>query len=247
VNSCFDCFHFLLACFFSHIFLYCHVADLIEVNIRRPEKNREVLVFDVKDIPGVTHGTVFSGYYIFLPMDIRFTLDDYSQNHYTARVCADHQVLITLPAWPYSLLYNRDQMSHLGNNVLDSMDEARHDYNDNTPARMLKHIVLEFPTGHVLSSKEIFERATEDEKLALEIVPVAYVHPLMPTLNNTIHYACWKVARVDLKASKRGKIEQKQQLSEAAEQLAALLKRTTIATPAKEGNEGGGAMEEGNS
>jgi hypothetical protein len=33
--------------------------------------------------------------------------------------------------------------------------------------------VLEFPTGHVLSSKEIFERATEDEKLALEIVPVA--------------------------------------------------------------------------
>ena len=80
----------------------------------------------------------------------------------------------------------------------------------------MKHRVLEFPKGHILSSKEILEKSTEDEKLALEIVCITEGHKLMPALKNKSHYACWKVARVDLKASKRGKIEPEQPLSEAA-------------------------------
>jgi hypothetical protein len=203
------------------------ISDLIRVNIRRPERNREVLVFEVKDIEGAKKATVFSGYYIFLPMDIRFTLDDFTSDHYTARVIADHQVLVTLPAWPYSLLYNRDDMK-LKKNLVNSMDEARHDYEDNKKSRLLKHLVLEFPTGHILSSKEIFAKATEDEKLALEIVSIAEGHKLAPKLKNTSHYACWKVARVDLKASKRGKIEPKQQVSEAAALLSAMMGGTNL-------------------
>jgi hypothetical protein len=217
---CFDCF---LACFLCLTFLsHYDIAETILVDIRRPERNREVLVFEVKDIEGLKKGSVFSGYYIFLPMDIRFTLDDFMSDHYTACVCADNQVLITLPAWPYSLLYGRDAMK-LKKNLVNAMDEARHDYNDNKKARLLKHLVLNFPAGHILSSKEFFEKSTQEEKLAMEIVSINEGHTMMPKLKNTSHYVCWKVARVDLKASKRGRIEKVKEVSEAATLLAAMM------------------------
>jgi hypothetical protein len=108
-------------------------------------------------------------------------------------------------------------------NLVNSMVEARHDCNDNKASRLLKHLVLEFPTGHILSSKEIFEKATKDEKLHMEIIPIAEDHKSMPKLHDTRHCACWRVARVDLKASKRGKIEHVQEVSEAAALLAALM------------------------
>jgi hypothetical protein len=101
------------------------------------------------------------------------------------------------------------------------MDEARHDFDDNKESRLLKHLVLEFPMGHILSSKEIFDEATEDEKLDLEIVPIGEIHHNLPT--HTSYYACWKVARVDLKFSKRGRIDKKEKQSVAAALLAAMM------------------------
>ena len=197
---------------------------MIQVNIWRPERNQEVLVFEVKDIPGVgvNSDTVYHGYNIFLPMDIRFTLDDVKSNHYTACVIADHQVLVTLPGWPYSFLHCRGDMK-LKKNLVNSMDDACHDYKDNKAARLLKHIVLKFPKGHVLSSKDIYAKATDDEKLCMELVSIPGKHLALPTLDNTRHYALWKVARADIRPAKRGKIEEEEPLSEVAALLAAMM------------------------
>jgi hypothetical protein len=77
-------------------------------------------------------------------------------------------------------------------------------------SHLLKHLVLEFPKDHILSSKEIDTKSTEDEKLGLELIPIAESHKLLTLLKNRSHYALWKVARIDLKASnQRGKIEPK--------------------------------------
>ena len=84
----------------THFFYY--FTALINVNIDHPEANREVLVFPLKDIKGVKTGSLYYGYYIMVPMDIRFILDDQTVNRYKAQVFADHQVLLAIPSWPYS-------------------------------------------------------------------------------------------------------------------------------------------------
>jgi hypothetical protein len=70
--------------------------------------------------------------------------------------------------------------------------------------------LLEFPGGHELSSKLIHEDARDDKELELEIVPFHYSHPSAPEDFNTHHYAAWKVARIDVRASKRGKVEHRE-------------------------------------
>ena len=168
-----------LSCFLPHQFaspFYCFTV-LINVNVDHPEANREVLVFPLKEIEGVKTGTSYYGYYIMVPMDVRFILDDQTIEHYKARLFANHQVLLTVPSWQYSPLYNRDEIvKKVATNVTDVMDNARHAYEDNKASRRWKHLLLEFPSPHELSSKLIYDEAGDDEELALELVPFHYSH-----------------------------------------------------------------------
>jgi hypothetical protein len=70
----------------------------------------------------------------------------------------------------------------------------------------------------------IYDLAGDDEELELEIVPFHYSHPSAPNVFNTHHYAAWKVARSDVRASKRGKVEHKENESKAASLLAKMMK-----------------------
>jgi hypothetical protein len=209
--------------------LYCS-AVLINVNIDRPEANREVLVFPLKDIEGVK--TVkgekktmhYFGYYIMFPMDIRFILDDETTEHYKARVFSMNQVLLSVPAWPYSPLMNRDEIANLVDGIVtDGMDDARHAFDDNKESRRWKYILLDFPPSHSLGSKEIYDEAGEDEELKLELIPFVYAHKKIPNAVNTIHYAGWKVCRTDIRPTKRGKVEQKENKSMGASLLAGIM------------------------
>jgi hypothetical protein len=87
---------------------HCHDADRIEANVERPERNRQVLVFPIVDIPGEKN-QVFTGYYIMTPMDIRFMIDEPTISFYNARVFTNRSsVLIQLPGWLYSPLNDRE-------------------------------------------------------------------------------------------------------------------------------------------
>jgi hypothetical protein len=182
--------------------------------------------FSLKEIGGVKQGTSYYGYYIMILMDVRFILDDQMVDHYKARLFASHQVLLMVPAWHYSPLYNRDEIlvDKVDANVTDAMDDARHNYEENKASRKWKHLLLEFPSGHELSSKSIYAEAGDDKELTLELVTFVYSHSSASTSYNTIHYAAWKVARSDVRASKRGKVEQRENKSKAASLLAGLMK-----------------------
>jgi hypothetical protein len=154
---------------------HCHDADRIEANVERPERNREVLVFPIVDIPGEKN-QVFTGYYIMTPMDIRFVIDEPTISFYNARVFTNRSsVLIQLPGWLYSPLNDREEFKkHVTENVTNAMDDCRHAYYGDKIRREWKYLLLDFPDDHELSSKEINEEAVDEETLKLEVVPIVY-------------------------------------------------------------------------
>jgi sarcosine oxidase delta subunit len=79
---------------------------------------------------------------------------------------------------------------------------------------------LQFPPGHVLSSKTIYDEAGDNEELDYEIVDVTYTHSKVAGAN-TEHWMHFKVARTDLRISKRGKVEKKEKKSKMAAKLEA--------------------------
>jgi hypothetical protein len=136
-----------LSCFLPHqlsFFFYCLTA-VINVNIDCPEANHEAFVFPLKEIQGVKKGTSYYGYYIMIPMDVRFILDDQTIEHYKAQLFANHQVLLMMPSWDYSPLYNHDEIiEKVASNVTDVMDNACHAFEDNKASHRWNHLSLKF-------------------------------------------------------------------------------------------------------
>jgi hypothetical protein len=197
---------------------------VIEVNINCPEANRELTVFQLDNIPGVIKAEErYHGYSIQILVDIRWTLDDDTIDHYTGRVWKEDALLFRLPAFPYTILHNREEMSSAGwipDNVINSMDNARHEFENNKVLREWKYFLLQFPPGHVLSSKAVYDEAGDNEELDYDIVDVTYTHAKVTGIN-TEHWMHFKVARTDLRVSKRGKVEKKEKKSKMAAKLEA--------------------------
>jgi len=183
------------------------------------------MVYDIERIDGVgeKENTLFRGFWMCLPIDIRFILDDQSTEHWKARMFSRDTVLLSIRAWDHSQLNDRDQFEKsVSNNVLEAIHAAHHDLeeepNDKKEARKWKHLFLKFKSGVELSAKSINTQAGEDEKLNLKLIPVVVSHNKLSTTCTTMH-AAWKVARVDVKANKKGKVEKKDDKSDAARLL----------------------------
>jgi hypothetical protein len=99
-------------------------------------------------------------------------------------------------------------------NVMHAMDDACHAFEENKASCCWNHLLLEFPAGHMMSGKDIYEDAGDDEELELELIPILYSHLSLSNAQNTVPYAAWKVARSNLRASKKGKIDQKNKSKE---------------------------------
>jgi hypothetical protein len=187
----------------------------IKVDVNRPELNREVLVFPIKDVPGVDGKSHYDGFEILHQLDARWVMDDLQVDMYKARIFSSNSVLLQVPAWSFSVLSNRDEFDGVVTpNLTNAMDDARHDFFANKEARKFKQIVLTFPKSYVLSAKDIYEDAGEDQELELEILPIKYSNQNKEM--HSEHWAGFKVARIDLKAHKRGKVEAKEKKSKAA-------------------------------
>jgi hypothetical protein len=185
------------------------------VDVNRPELNREVLIFPVKDLPGIDGKSHYDGFQILHPLDVRWVLDDSEVEMYKARIFSSNSVLLQVPAWSYSVMADRDEFAAtVTPNLTNAMDNARHEFFANRVARRFKQILLTFPKGYVLSAKEIFDESGEDQELELEVLPIK-------TKTNSEHWAGFKIARMDVKAHKRGKVEPIQKKSKAAALLLA--------------------------
>jgi hypothetical protein len=156
-------------------------------------------------------------------IDIRHIADDPTAKFYNARGFNSNSLLLKVPAWLYAMLQNREEISaHVSTTVTDAINDARHDFSQDKAAREWKYLVLDFPTDHYLSSKEIHDEAGEDEELELEIISIIYSHPIIVG-SGTQHWAAWKVVRTNLKVHKRGKIEVKSKKYKAAALLGNLI------------------------
>lgn len=205
--------------------LNCFISPgTIEVNVNRPEANREVNVYRLTNIPGVVKTEHrFHGYSIQIPVDIRWSLDEDEVDHYSGRVWKEDALLFRVPAFPYSALHNRDEIHRGGASemVTIAMDDARHDFESGKDRRQWKYLLLQFPPGHTLSSKMIFEDAGDDEELDFDLVTVTYTHPKVPNYSNMEHWMHFTVARTDLRTTKRGRVEKPAKQSRMAAKLQA--------------------------
>jgi len=208
----------------------CVINDMnthtIKVNTDHPEANREVMVYDIERVEGVGDNTncLFKGFWICLPIDIRFILDDHATTHWKARVFSSNTVMLSIQAWNYSHLHDRDQFEDkVDTNVLEAIDGSLNDYAneaaDIKEGRKWKHLLLEFPSDIELAAKPIHANAGDDEKLELDLIPIEVTHPKHKSLRYTSMYAAWKVARTDVKARKKGKVEKNDDISDAARLL----------------------------
>ena len=106
------------------------------------------------------------------------------QDVYRARVWSKNSILITFPAWEYSLLYNRDmyeagvKTTNTQAGIIDALDDALHTHHDNLngnqesgcdvqQADKNKHVLLEFDDDTILSSKLIYTHDEQEDETKL--------------------------------------------------------------------------------
>jgi len=222
----------------------------IDVDTEKPEANGPFIVYDAgQTIPGVTKeavGYYYWGYYIFYKMDIRYTLDDPEGVLYKGHLSAFDTIQLSVPAWDYNHLKNRDAFEkedNVGPNVIDAMDDSHDRYLKEKAERFSKHYKLKFK-NHTLSAKTISADATDDEIVPWDIVKCPWKHK-KANLKGTDYYACWAIVRTDKKSRKKGKASKNdKELSEAAKKLQSMGISLGGGDSEEEEEEGGGEDDE---
>ena len=204
-------------------------CEVIEVNVDCPEANREFLIYPAQNIKGAKNDQEFYyGYFILVQADKRWYKESREVEHYKARVFSTNQVLVMMPAFDYTMLYNQDELKNpaarFPEYAIDAIDHACHEYDKNKTNRQYKHFLLQFPSDHELISSVISTKATEDEYLPISFHPVETPDKkgkrgeergkMMKKL-----YASFTVANAAVTAQKRGKVEHKPKESEGARML----------------------------
>jgi hypothetical protein len=181
----------------------------------------------------------FYGYAICIKVDIRFILDDPSTKQYHLRVSADNKIIATMPAWDYNHLKEHDLFAaapKCGQVVVDAIDNSIDDFIQNKGSQEFCNYRLVFPTDHRLSSKTIYEGATEDEWLEPTLFEIEWKHT--SGVKGSDWYTIFKVVDRSKGSRKKGKPTDSNALSDMAKQLQALGIKTgaTGSTPMNTGN-----------
>jgi hypothetical protein len=174
----------------------------------RPERNRELVVVPVKEIPGETINgkeTFYEGWGVMVPWDSRWAKKvDMHRSWFSAKIFSTTQVLITLPAYPFELYQCHKNFLTVGEGVpsyiVDGLDEAANEFDTHKDTRMMKSLLLEFERGTELSVTVLNKDARDGTELEMEIVP-------LKVEGRATAYACFVVARIDTGNAKRGKID----------------------------------------
>ena len=212
--------------------MMCRV-DPIEVDTTKPEANREFIIYDLgQTVEGVGDeaGYHFYGYAICYKVDIRFVLDNPAEKLFKARISEFGQIQVSVPAWDYNHLNERDAFeseANVKNFFIDAMDNSHDQFKKDRSNREFSHYHLNFSDQEdiKLSAKTIYPEATEDEWLPMEVIKADWVYESEDSeIEGTDYYAVWTVVRTDVKARKKGKTEElnKEVESEMARKLRGL-------------------------
>jgi hypothetical protein len=160
----------------------------IQVDLERPENNREVYVYEVDEIEGVGPYTnkVYKGFYILFQVDVRYLRDDPKNSWYTLKVISPNQALFKMPGRHYAMQNNEDR-DHLNQNLPEpvsrSIDKKRNDYakRRNNGEAGFKYLVLTFPECQPgtevpleLTTTPIYDKATDEQWAKYESFPIPF-------------------------------------------------------------------------
>lgn len=195
----------------------------LQANLRIPEATAPFYLYPITEIQAVKKNEDhYDGFCIQVKADIRWIKEDAEVESYTMRVWREDGVLCKVPAFEHSLLYNKaeiDGSSRLSNSVINSMDDARHYFEQDKESRMFKYYLIEMPPGITLSSKVVFDDAGDDEELDFAIVPIEVKDGKKFDFTIKEFWLHFTVARTDTKVAKRGKVEKKTKKSKGAAKL----------------------------
>jgi hypothetical protein len=80
------------------------------VDVDRPELDQEVLVFQIKAVPGVDEKSHYDGFEILHQLDVCWVLGNLRVDMHKARIFSCNSVLLQVPVWSYrSMLVNCDE------------------------------------------------------------------------------------------------------------------------------------------
>jgi hypothetical protein len=187
--------------YFSHVvFLLANTPDIIEVNVTRPERNREVKVFhfDSVNIDGMLHDV----YEIAVYGDMEDVLAD----KYKAWFRGRNEVLVRVPSMEVFFLDSAGFDQHMKKaNVHFDRSQESHDVARN---RILKdersqtrRLLLRFPEDEELSNA-VFSPKSSDGEIELEVVPFKREFSIGPVNKFTTSGArvSWKIAVIGTEA-----------------------------------------------
>jgi len=151
---------------------------VIAVNVDCAEKNGECFVFPISDIPSVVKGKEMNkhhGFYILVPQDVFYVLDNPAVEFYSAHLYSRNQVMLKVPSFPHSLLNHRDEIETVVPDIFTAgLDNSRHYFVDGKARREFKHILLNFPAHFELSASEICGEAGVNESLEMETIKIKF-------------------------------------------------------------------------
>ena len=134
-------------------------------------------------------------------------------------------VLITLPAYPYELYQCHSNYLKIKHGVPPyieaGLDVAANDFDQQKDTRGVKQLICQFEAGCELSVTVLKKDAKDGVALDMTVVPIQID-------GRANVYACFVVARTDVKGQKRGKIEASQKPKSKEAELAEELERLGI-------------------
>lgn len=178
----------------------------MQVDTERPERNREFMIFAANDVVGIDNTTRYHGYYIFMPVDIRDIVSEKGEP-FEARIFTENSVLVKFSSFKQAFYNLSDELSdQVGEQMTATLDEARHKYHEERDTRQWIYIVLEFPSDHVLSVKEVNKNDNGDATLPYGMCSLPYTVTLDgSTVQFFENFIVFKVVRSEKVARKRGK------------------------------------------
>ena len=195
------------------------MSGVIEVDVNRPENNREVFIIPMEGIEGNDKTTYYYGFGIALSVDMRHVADDITEDPYKAVLHNNSSILISMPAFPYSFL-QEETFTDMKNKKLnlwhDHVMDAAHYYNNDKTDREVKHLLLQFPKECKLSVEPIMGDNDDGITLPMELFEQEIDHPKMIDVNNE-YWMLWKIVRLDQKAKRKGKLNSQKQIGKTAQ------------------------------
>ena len=193
---------------------------------------------------GIDGTSNYHGYFIALPCDTRVISENTGTKHYKARIFNDNCVLITAPAYPYTFLNCHDQIERAligttpkndtranseNNDIMNAIRNATTYYDENQTktsgnisqdgleSRKWVNYLCVFPEDHLLSSSVLNGPSFQEGQLKLRLIPIKQMHNRVGSCNDD--YVGWRVARLDVKEFKKGRVDKAKYESEEADIL----------------------------